>query len=207
MDLKTIKIFTIAFLTVLLLSCQDNGESTGGLTVPIEMLKNGDLAFRCGTSLESRLITTLDNKSGLYSHIGIVANIDGQWFVIHAVPGESPQGEPDIVKIDSIHEFYRLDRAKIGAIMRVTDDSAICSTAINYALWAAKAKKRFDSNYDWNDTTSLYCTEFVQLAYLHAGIDLAKDHRTEVGAALFKGSYVLPQDIASNDSIREICDF
>ena len=207
MDLKTTKLFIIALLTVLLLSCQDNSESTGGLTVPIEMLRNGDLAFRCGTSLESRLITSLDNKNGPFSHIGIVANIDGQWFVIHAVPGESPQGEPDVVKIDSIHEFYRNDRAKIGAIMRVTDDSAKCSSAVSYALWAAKAKKRFDSDYVWNDTTSLYCTEFVQQAYLHAGIDLAKDHRTEVGAALFKGSYVLPQDIASNDSIRKICNF
>lgn len=210
MESKTINILSIACLIILLLGCQDSDKSTtstDSLTVPIESLRNGDLAFRCGTSLESRLVTSLDNKNGPYSHIGIIANINGTWFVIHAVPGESQQGEPDVVKMDSIHEFFNNDRARIGAIMRATDDSAKCTIAVNYALWAAKVKKRFDSDFDWNDTTKLYCTEFVQQAYLHAGIDLAQDHRTEVGAAMFKGSYVFPLDIAINDSIRKICDF
>ena len=207
MNIKTAQILSIVILTVLLLGCQDSENSTEHLTVPIESLKNGDLAFRCGTSLESRLVTSLDNKNDPYSHIGIVANIDGTWFVIHSVPGESPQGEPDVVKIDSIHEFYSNDRARIGAIMRVTDDTTKCSKAVDYALWAAKVQKKFDSDFDWNDTTSLYCTEFVHQAYLHAGINLAQDHRTEVGAAMFKGSYVFPHDIALNDSVRKICDF
>lgn len=207
MDFKAIKILSIVFLTVLLSACKDKNASAVDLTVPIELLKNGDLAFRCGTSFESRMVTSMDNKNGPYSHIGIVANIDGEWFVIHAVPGENLPGETDVVKIDSIHEFYGSDRAKLGAIMRVTDDSTKCSNAVNYALWAAKVKKRFDNDFDWNDTTSLYCTEFVQQAYLHADIDLAQDHRTDVGAILFKGSYVFPLDIAINDSVRKICDF
>lgn len=186
--------------------CHGKTDTTP-LDVPVELLKNGDLALRCGTSIESHVVTGVNGENGPYSHIGIVVEVDGQWFVAHAVPGENERGEPEYVKLDSISVYYGRDRAKLGCIMRVTDDSTACSTATGYALWAVEAKKVFDNSYDMDDTTQLYCTELVQRAYLRAGIDLAEDRHTKVVAALMPGTYVFPCDIVANPLLRKVCDF
>lgn len=195
-----------ALLAAILTSGCSRGDETP-LNVPLDQLKNGDLALRCGTSIESHIVVGVNGENGPYSHIGIVVEKDGQWFVAHAVPGENKHGEPEYLKLDSIQVYYGRDRAKLGCIMRVTDDSTACRQATDYALWAVGAKKAFDNSYDWEDTTQLYCTEMVQRAYLHAGIDLAEDRHTDVVAALMPGTYVFPCDIVANHSLRLVGDF
>ena len=195
-----------ALLTVMATSC-NRVKDTTPLDVPLELLQNGDLALRCGTSLESHVVIGVNGENGPYSHIGIVVQIDGQWYVAHAVPGENERGEPEYVKLDPIQVSYGRDRAKLGCIMRVTDDSTVCRQATDYAQWAVGAKKVFDNNYDWEDSTELYCTEMVQRAYRHAGIDLAEDRHTRVVAALMPGTYVFPCDIVANRSLRQIATF
>ena len=195
-----------ALLAAILTSGCSRGDETP-LNVPLDLLKNGDLALRCGTSIESHVVVGVNGENGPYSHIGIVVEKDGQWFVAHAVPGENRRGEPEYLKLDSIQVYYGRDRAKLGCIMRVTDDSTACRQATDYALWAVGAKKVFDNSYDWEDTTQLYCTEMVQRAYLHAGIDLAEDRHTDVVAALMPGTYVFPCDIVANRSLRLVGDF
>ena len=195
-----------ALLAAILTSGCSRGDETP-LNVPLDLLKNGDLALRCGTSIESHIVVGVNGENGPYSHIGIVVEKDGQWFVAHAVPGENRRGEPEYLKLDSIQVYYGRDRAKLGCIMRVTDDSTACRQATDYALWAVGAKKVFDNSYDWEDTTQLYCTEMVQRAYLHAGIDLAEDRHTDVVAALMPGTYVFPCDIVANRSLRLVGDF
>ena len=197
--------FTALLAAIMVTSCSRGDETP--LNVPLDQLKNGDLALRCGTSIESHIVVGVNGENGPYSHIGIVVEKDGQWFVAHAVPGENRRGEPEYLKLDSIQVYYGRDRAKLGCIMRVTDDSTACRQATDYALWAVGAKKVFDNSYDWEDTTQLYCTEMVQRAYLHAGIDLAEDRHTDVVAALMPGTYVFPCDIVANRSLRLVGDF
>jgi hypothetical protein len=196
----------MALLASLLATCSSNADTTP-LDVPVHLLRNGDLALRCGTSLESHVVVGVNGENGPYSHIGIVVQIDGLWYIAHAVPGENERGEPEYVKLDPIQVYYGRDRAKLGCIMRVTDDSTVCRQATDYAQWAVGAKKVFDNNYDWEDSTELYCTEMVQRAYRHAGIDLAEDRHTRVVAALMPGTYVFPCDIVANRSLRQIATF
>ena len=198
--------FIVLLVAFLAAGCHRNADTTP-LAVPTELLQNGDLALRCGTSLESHVVIGVNGENGPYSHIGIVVEMNGQWFVAHAVPGENERGKPEYLKLDPILVYYGHDRAKLGCIMRVTDDSTACRQATDYALWAVGTKKVFDNNYDWEDSTKLYCTEMVQRAYLHAGIDLAEDRHTDVVAALMPGTYVFPRDIAANRSLREVCGF
>lgn len=200
----------IACLTVvagLLAACHSGDGQVAKLDVPVELLRHGDLAFRCGTSLESRFVTGVDGENGPYSHIGLVVNVDGEWFVAHAVPGENEPGEPQYLKLDSISVYYGADRAKLGCIMRVTEDSAAIAAATAYALWAVRARKEFDDAFDWDDTTQLYCTELVQQAYLHGGIDLAQKRKTDINTVPFKGKYVFPGDIARNELLTVISTF
>ncbi len=172
--------------------------------VPLDSLRDGDLALRQGTGLDSEAVLRLDSAGGQYSHIGIVVNDNGKWKVVHAVPGESRNGI-DRVKIEPIDTFFLSTRAAHGAVMRLRGCSAVA------AREAAQSAARlvgvpFDYNYNWQDTTRLYCTQLIAVAYSSAGIDLLSGVPRLSGRNT-KNIIVFPGDIASNDSLTTIFRF
>lgn len=172
--------------------------------VPLDSLRDGDLALRQGTGLDSEAVLRLDSAGGQYSHIGIVVNDNGKWKVVHAVPGESRDGI-DRVKIEPIDTFFLSTRAAHGAVMRLRGCSAVA------AREAAQSAARlvgvpFDYNYNWQDTTRLYCTQLIAVAYSSAGIDLLSAVPRLSGRNT-KNIIVFPGDIASNDSLTTIFRF
>ena len=172
--------------------------------VPLDSLRDGDLALRQGTGLDSEAVLRLDSAGGQYSHIGIVVNDNGKWKVVHAVPGESRDGI-DRVKIEPIDTFFLSTRAAHGAVMRLRGCSAVA------AREAAQSAARlvgvpFDYNYNWQDTTRLYCTQLIVVAYSSAGIDLLSGVPRLSGRNT-KNIIVFPGDIASNDSLTTIFKF
>lgn len=172
--------------------------------VPLDSLRDGDLALRQGTGLDSEAVLRLDSAGGQYSHIGIVVNDNGKWKVVHAVPGESRDGI-DRVKIEPIDTFFLSTRAAHGAVMRLCGCSAVA------AREAAQSAARlvgvpFDYNYNWQDTTRLYCTQLIAVAYSSAGIDLLSGVPRLSGRNT-KNIIVFPGDIASNDSLTTIFRF
>jgi uncharacterized protein YycO len=149
-------------------------------------------------------VLRLDSAGGQYSHIGIVVNDNGKWKVVHAVPGESRDGI-DRVKIEPIDTFFLSTRAAHGAVMRLRGCSAVA------AREAAQSAARlvgvpFDYNYNWQDTTRLYCTQLIAVAYSSAGIDLLSGVPRLSGRNT-KNIIVFPGDIASNDSLTTIFRF
>ncbi len=172
--------------------------------VPLDSLRDGDLALRQGTGLDSEAVLRLDSAGGQYSHIGIVVNDNGKWKVVHAVPGESRDGI-DRVKIEPIDTFFLSTRAAHGAVMRLRGCSAVA------AREAAQSAARlvgvpFDYNYNWQDTTRLYCTQLIAVAYSSAGIDLLSGVPRLSGRNT-KNIIVFPGDIVSNDSLTTIFRF
>lgn len=106
----------------LCVSCKDTKAKSKRI-VPVGILADGDLAFRRGTGLLSHVVTSA-SKDGVYSHVGILKQIDNEWFVIHAVPDEPDfEGDTDRVKTDPLSRFFAEDRAVRGAIARIMDDS------------------------------------------------------------------------------------
>ena len=172
--------------------------------VPLDSLRDGDLALRQGTGLDSEAVLRLDSAGGQYSHIGIVVSDNGKWKVVHAVPGESRDGI-DRVKIEPIDTFFLSTRAAHGAVMRLRGCSAVA------AREAAQSAARlvgvpFDYNYNWQDTTRLYCTQLIVVAYSSAGIDLLSGVPRLSGRNT-KNIIVFPGDIARNDSLTTIFRF
>ena len=172
--------------------------------VPLDSLRDGDLALRQGTGLDSEAVLRLDSAGGQYSHIGIVVSDNGKWKVVHAVPGESRDGI-DRVKIEPIDTFFLSTRAAHGAVMRLRGCSAVA------AREAAQSAARlvgvpFDYNYNWQDTTRLYCTQLIAVAYSSASIDLLSGVPRLSGRNT-KNIIVFPGDIASNDSLTTIFRF
>lgn len=198
----------IAMMIAIVASCVRNNDQGGKIRddIPIKQLRDGDLLFRCGISAQSQVVTRLDSANGTYSHVGIAIYDNGKWRVVHSVPGESLDGI-DRVKVDAVDTFFMTSRAEHGAAMRLQCDATIARFAAHHALQLAKQGIPFDTHYDWEDHSRLYCTELVQVAYMSAGIDLSQGHSTCIALPFYNGNIVFPSDIAHNDSLQVVFSF
>lgn len=202
-------IYFLMFLSVCLCwqSCK-KGKTSGYPALPLEKFSDGDLAFRRGVGLTSHIVLSASNGDGIYSHVGILKIVDGEWCVIHAVPDEPEfEGDADRVKIEPIRKFFAPDRAVRGAVMRLSGDTLVPLRAASAALQVANRGTLFDHEYDLSDTTEMYCTELVEYAYTKAGTSLSEGRISRLDVPVFGGIYLLPADLASNARLKVIYQF
>lgn len=174
---------------------------------PVDLFREGDIVFRKGTGVTSQVVLTAD-KEGAYSHIGILKQIDGKWYVVHAVPGEPDyEGDVDRVKLDPVERFFSRNRASNGAVMRLEETPEKARRAAQRAFDLYRARILFDHEYDLTDTTRMYCTELVNHVYLKEGIDLSEGRLTYVNFPGFTGDYLMPNDISRNKKLHLIYIF
>jgi len=188
----TAALLLCAMLCATTVSCSKHKNDGEKVPYDTTILRNGDLLFRNGCGYESQVVTNL--SSGNYSHIGMAYHAPSGWCVIHAVPGEEEDGEPEYLKCEPIAEFYRTDRAKAGASARVNCTDSVAETATRRALQLVEQKIVFDNDYDLDDSSQLYCTELVRLVYAGCGVDLCED-RWHLAPIIAKGHVIYPEDI------------
>ena len=168
--------------------------------------EQGDLIFRRGTGLKSRAVLHADS-TGVYSHVGMVVLKDSVFQIVHITPGEREENEKvDKIKIESIGDFWRKDRAKYGAVYRLKDNS-LGEMAAQQALRLWKKGILFDHDYQLCDTTQMYCTELVWYAYTQAGKDISFGKRRELSVPMYTGTYIFPSDIYTNSEFVLIYKF
>lgn len=161
--------------------------------LPLEDLAEGDLAFRCGRGLFSRIVTTAEEE-GVYSHIGLVVKDGDRWKVAHAVPGEREfKGDFDRVKLEDVETFFAPGRAFRGCLVRT--GTPIPDRLPAKAIKAARDSVEFDGDYDLLDSTKVYCTEFVWRLFMDEGVDLSEGRRTSVNVIGISGDIILPEHI------------
>ncbi len=157
------------------------------------LLRTGDLVFREGLGNESMLVTSVSN--GEYSHVGLAVSTPSGWHVVHAVPGESPAGEPDYLKCEPIDSFFDPHRAMAGAMARVACSDDVARAAVAAAINKVEGLVEFDHRYDMDDTTQLYCTELVGLVYRRQGIDLIEERYAPTPGFGASGRVVYPEHL------------
>lgn len=199
--LKQLDIFVLC-IAILITLCQCSKGST--IDIPISKLENGDIAFRRGIGINSRAVIHCDNN-GKYSHIGVVVKQDNSVMVIHAVPGEhDSEDDFDRIKIEPINHFFRKEAAQSGEILRYPLSETQKYMIASFAKHKANEKIKFDHDYDLNDTSALYCTEFIQLIFANHGIDLSEGRRTSLNIPGMNGEYLMPSDIYKNKLLKTI---
>lgn len=163
---------------------------------PYEQLREGDLAFRRGSSILSDAVVYAEKQQG-YSHVGIIVMQDSCWRVIHAVPGELEyKGDFERVKSEPLETFFSESRARHGELAHTgLKDTMLIRELAGRCIRMAQDSVRFDNKYNLADTSAVYCTEFVFLQYMAVGIDLTEGRRTRVNAPLISGECILPEDI------------
>ena len=195
----------ISYLCGLFLSCQQPYIESPHI-FPEKILQEGDLAFRKGDGLTSRIILSIDKNSN-YSHIGIVVKHNEKWKVIHAVPGEPDfEGDRDRIKMDDLQTYFSTNRALSGAIMR-TENGSITKDVVHKAFDLYQRNILFDHNYNLEDSTKMYCTEFIHHIFKNSGLDLTEDRRSIINSFGSNTIYILPSDILKNSELKLIYNF
>ena len=172
--------------------------------IPIEEFKQGDIAFRRGEGVISNIVLYSD-ADGLYSHVGLVVLHNDTIKVVHSVPGEhDDENDFDRVKIEPIENFYSVERAERGEVLRInmTNEQRECIAKL--ALEKVEHKVKFDHDYDLNDTMTLYCTEFVQLMFKNIGINLAEGRMSDIIFPGMTSKYIMPSDLYKNKKLTSI---
>lgn len=192
----------IILLGLVAISCSGHSRQAPSPEFPLQELREGDLAFRCGMGVFSRAVTTSEQK-GIYSHVGLLVKDGDSWKVVHAVPGEKvSKADFDRVKAEELSVFYGPLRACRGALVHTgLTDSAKVAQMVSAALQSARDSVLFDHDYSLEDSSKLYCTELVWRLYRRAGIDLSEGRRKSIHALHIQGECLLPEhlfDYSSN---------
>ncbi len=170
-------------------------------------LRPGDLVFRKGVGLAGRMVTLAGGSDEVYSHIGIVVAREDTagWFVCHAVPGEPDfEGDEDRVKCEALQSFYATNKASKGKVVRVACSDSVAELTALSALHKWKQHTLFDHEYNWEDTTTLYCTQLIAAVYANHGIDLVEERNHPTHILGFNGVYIFPSDIENSALLERI---
>uniref|UniRef100_UPI003FEF7241 YiiX/YebB-like N1pC/P60 family cysteine hydrolase n=1 Tax=Alloprevotella sp. TaxID=1872471 RepID=UPI003FEF7241 len=169
-------------------------------------LREGDVIFRRGTSANSRMVTLLQ---GFYSHVGIVADSSGKGDlrILHAVPDEPDfPGDHDRIKMDRLETYLSPKRAEAACLMRQNNAQAAHQAAC-HALLLWKKGIRFDAQYNEQDTTEMYCTEFVAYVYKQAGIDIAGNKRDTIQTPWFSAKCLMPYHLQQCKKLKRVLSY
>ncbi|MCK4287602.1 MAG: hypothetical protein KAW86_00230, partial [Bacteroidales bacterium] len=161
------------------------------------VVKNGDLVFRKGRSIASRVVLITDRASS-YSHVGVIYMLNEIPYVIHTVPDESENGI-DYVKMEKLSVFFSSEKASRGSVFRLKEQY------MNSAKLAALTAKSyfddkivFDDAFDLKSENKLYCTELVWKAYQKVGIDLIQGKFDKLFLPFVKGFIILPSSLLNS---------
>lgn len=107
------------------------------------------------------------------------------------------EGDFDRVKAERIESFFASERATRGELLRPSNDLTTekLEAMKLKAISMVRDSLRFDSKYDLEDHSEVYCTELVYMLYQQAGIDLSEGRRTAVDVPLVHSICLLPEDI------------
>ena len=166
------------------------------------LLQAGDLIFRLGLGLESQAVVSAD-RSGQYSHVGLIVLDSGVWKVLHAVPGEAEDtGGEEVLKKDPLPLFLRPDRAVSLCVMRYDTTAEALKAVCREGMRLHARRIPFDHASDITDSSRMYCTEFVSFVFQSIGVDLpeGRAHRYP----LVRERIVLPVDVARNPRLQHV---
>ena len=181
-------------MAVLTAACSANRDGFHSILPDSVQLRPGDVVFRRGNAIVSRIVIAADRGSS-YSHVGIVVDSSGVPMIVHAVPDEPDyEGDPDRVKMDRPERFFSSEYACRGEVCRCTD-STVARRAAEIAVGIYRSGMLFDDDYDDSDTTRMACTELVSYAYSRAGLTLTDAPRHRISLPMVSTNCHFPSDL------------
>ena len=123
----------------------------------VEHLSDGDLVFRTGRDIMSRLVLS-QGHSSRFSHVGVVLKRQSGLVVVHALPRNGPF--PGGVLVESLTVFAATDSASDIGFYRIKGVKPYSRNRVReYVL--RQIGKPFDDDFLLSEDKKLYCTELV----------------------------------------------
>lgn len=132
------------------------------------LFEQGDIILRKGRNLVSDMIARAFPSGNGMSHCGILIQSEGNWSVAHTISGQI--SDQDGVRLSPLSEFLKgADQGQVThvkPIFEVNRNNIVIAT--NHYL---SLKAEFDHDFNLEDSSKLYCSEFIRCVYLEAGAD------------------------------------
>ncbi len=202
---RTIGIVVISALMACCGKVQNDSEvnDVNRDSIDFSCVERGDLLFRRGRSLSSNIVLYADT-SGNYSHVGIAVKYNGRVAVAHAAPTDN---NIELVKIESLEEFFEKSKAERGAVCRFDIDTLQLDSINLRAIEIVESNTPFDNSYNTEDQSKLYCTEYIWEVYKVIGYDISQGKRTTLNLGFTNGEIILPSHLYSNDMLEIVMEF
>jgi hypothetical protein len=118
-----------------------------------------DIIISNGQSAMSKMENIFNFTSKSFSHIGILVQENGQFYVLHATPDGTPENG---IRYDAIQTFINLSNVNYFEIFRFKNLSCPDIENINTLIAHYKTQNLpFDYSFDNLDKTKIYCSELV----------------------------------------------
>jgi hypothetical protein len=161
-------------------------EPAEALSQGLKLLQDGDLVLRTEEDVVSASIRNFAKTDKTYSHCGIAYFEDSSWYVYHLIAGdENPTG---IIKKEKFAKFIDANHKSRYGIFRYLLDSTEQIKMKDQILTYYAQNVKFDTGFDLNTDSVLYCAEMVYKA-----LKLATNNRV-----------ILPSTIRNNFSAEKL---
>ena len=167
-------------------------------------MRTGDLLLFSGTSFLSRLIEGVTRSP--YSHVAMVASMDGRLLTFQADPGGvvvEPASKV-VCRYNGMVDWWAMDDAARSRLReRDAVDTALTLLGLRYGYFRSimlGLRKLFGASLTQQDSPllpqSLFCSEFVSMCLRNGGLDVAEQVSDEA---------TTPYDIVSSHLFTKRC--
>lgn len=146
----------------------------------VALLQDGDLILRRGHGWVSDMIANVLKEEYDLSHCGIIAEHQGELWVIHSV--SNSVSDADGMQAHRLRAFISQSKRGSVVVTRLRTDLDRGGIAIR-AKDYLRRKVPFDHHFDRNDTSSLFCSELIA-RILHDGYGVDVFDSTESDLAV-----------------------
>ena len=152
-------IFTLAILTVAYFKYFSHSGreeiSPPKVRNIIPYLQNGDIIMRSGIGLWSELFRKYNERDKRFSHVGIVVERNGKFFVLHAEADDiTIRGD---VHFTPVEEFIGASSGVGISRLHTLDRNFFAEKALEFQ------GRKFDWQFNRKESARLYCTELVDI--------------------------------------------
>ncbi|MBL7923289.1 MAG: hypothetical protein JNL88_03735 [Bacteroidia bacterium] len=162
-------------------------------------LQTGDLVFRDGYGLVSRMFRQTSSGEAEYSHAGVVWCRNGSTYVLHL-----QQEKPGVsLLVESIRDFWSADCCSKGAVYRLDLPREALARIEQRMMLDRQSGLQFDEDFDLQNDSRMYCTEWIRHLVISATGDSAYFPLTTAGDF----SYIAPDNLYRNRHARFIYKF
>ena len=198
------KTLYITPLLIAVIGCKNTPALPSAPHIPTSEFRSADLALRLGRTIESDLIARGGNAQNRYSHIGIIIESDSGLVVVDIEPSTGKNSE--IIKAQTIEDFFSPERAVAGAILRYNDLNHEQTNALKHkTIEYLNSSITFDHDYRLSDSSKMYCTELIEHIFQSINVSLCEGRNRKL--PLSKEPVILPYDISQNENLSTIWSY